>query len=141
VEPRQYVHYDVVEGDVWHTSPPMLNLKYLWAYRMTFLLFNHLVSELMPFLQPKAVTFVRLCVLVRKQIALVVYRLAHGISCSTMSNLYGVGESIIRKYTEVVFRILASRNGLLKHMYMLLQHMGFKKLLKNLGCHGFAKCL
>jgi hypothetical protein len=28
IEPRQYIHHDVVEGDVWHTSPQMHDLRY-----------------------------------------------------------------------------------------------------------------
>ena len=28
VEPRQYIHHDIVEGDVWHTMPQMLDIKY-----------------------------------------------------------------------------------------------------------------
>ena len=28
VEPRQYIHHGIVEGDVWHTTPQMLNIRY-----------------------------------------------------------------------------------------------------------------
>ena len=28
IEPRQNVHYDVIEGDVWHTTPDMVDRKY-----------------------------------------------------------------------------------------------------------------
>jgi hypothetical protein len=37
VEPRQYIHHDIVEGDLWHTSPQMLNLRYWQIYHMEFL--------------------------------------------------------------------------------------------------------
>ena len=50
IEPRQYIHHDVVEGDVWHTSPAMRDLRYWQTYRMTFLSFERLVQELTPFL-------------------------------------------------------------------------------------------
>ena len=43
---------------------------------------------------------------------LVVYRLTHSFSCKVMNNLYGYGESTIRKYTLIVCRVLSSRNGL-----------------------------
>jgi hypothetical protein len=33
-------HFDIVEGGVWHTTPQMLDKKYLQAYRMTFLGFH-----------------------------------------------------------------------------------------------------
>ena len=52
VEPRQYVYYDrlcIVEGDVWHIFHAMLNLKYR-TYKMNFLSFDHLISEVMPFM-------------------------------------------------------------------------------------------
>jgi hypothetical protein len=57
VEPRRYVYYNIVEGDVWHISHAMLNLKYR-TYKMNFLLFDHLIREVMPFMQPRAITFV-----------------------------------------------------------------------------------
>ena len=44
VEPKQNVHYDVVEGDVWHTTPKMLDRKYRKSYRMSYLAFEQLVS-------------------------------------------------------------------------------------------------
>jgi hypothetical protein len=40
IEPWQYVHHDVVEDDVWHTTPQMLNLKYWQTFRMTFMAFE-----------------------------------------------------------------------------------------------------
>ena len=43
---------------------------------------------------------------VRKQIKLVLYQLAHGVSCARMHNLYGCGESTIRKYTMIVCKAL-----------------------------------
>jgi hypothetical protein len=43
VEPKQNVHYDVVEWDVWHTTPEMLDRKYRKNYRMSYLAFEHLV--------------------------------------------------------------------------------------------------
>jgi hypothetical protein len=112
VEPRQYIHHDIVEGDVWHTSSQMLNLRYWQTYRMEFLAFEALVDLLTPFLRPTAATFVRPPVPVRKQVKLVLYRLAHGVSCARMHNLYGCGESSIRKYTMIVCRALGSgENG------------------------------
>ena len=39
IEPKQNVHYDVVERDVWHTTPDMLDPKYRNSYRMSFLAF------------------------------------------------------------------------------------------------------
>ena len=79
---------------------------------MMFLSFEMLVEELTPFLRSVAVTFVRPPMRVRKQIKLVFYTLAHGVSCARMHNLYGCGESTIRKYTIIICRVLASREGI-----------------------------
>ena len=52
---------------------------------------------------------------IRKQIELVLYKLAHGVSCARMHNLYGCGESTIRKYTIIICHVLASREGIFHH--------------------------
>ena len=108
VEPCQYIHHDVVEDDVWHTSHDMLNLRYWQTYRMDFITFEQLVDLLTPFLCPTAVTFVRPPIPIRKQVKFFLYRLAHGVSCARMHNLYGCGESTIRKYTMIVCRVLGT---------------------------------
>ena len=36
IELRQYIHHDVVEGNVWHTSQQMLDICYWQTYRMDF---------------------------------------------------------------------------------------------------------
>jgi hypothetical protein len=112
VEPKQNVQYDVVEGDVWHTTPQILDRKYRINYRMSYLAFEHLVSELTFFLRPTAPMFVRPPVLIRKQVSLVVYRLAQGLSAKAMDSLYGCGESTIRKYTLIVCKVLSFADGL-----------------------------
>jgi hypothetical protein len=42
VEPQQKIHFNVIESNVWHCTPKMLNKKYLQSYRMTFLAFEYL---------------------------------------------------------------------------------------------------
>ena len=54
IESKQNIPYDVVEGDVWHTTPDMLDQKYRKTYRRSFLTFEQLVAELTPFLRPTA---------------------------------------------------------------------------------------
>ena len=116
VEPRQYIHHDVVEADVWHTTPEMLDFRYWQTYRMEFLAFEALVDLLTPFLQPTAARFVRPPIPVRKQVQLVLYRLAHGVSSARMHNLYRCGESTIRKYTMIVCKALGTaEHGLFFH--------------------------
>lgn len=112
IELKQNIHYDVVEDDVWHTTPDMLDRKCRKTYRMSFLAFEQLVAELTPFLRPTAQMFVRPPIPIGKQMCLIVYRLAHDFSCKAMNNLYGYRLSIIRKYTLIICRILYSRNGL-----------------------------
>ena len=72
---------------------------------------------LIPFLHPTAAMFVRPLIPVRKQVKLVLYRLAHGVSCARMHNLYGCGEFTIRKYTMIVYRVLGSggQDGIFFH--------------------------
>jgi hypothetical protein len=86
VELRQYIHHDDVESDVWHTSPQILDLQY---WRMAFLAFEGLVHLLAPLLCPTTAMFVRPLILIRKQIKLILYRLAHGISSIRMHYLCG----------------------------------------------------
>ena len=93
---------------MWHTTPEMLDFRYWQTYCMDFLAFEALVDLLTSFLQPIAARFVRPPILVRKQVKLVLYRLAHGVSCVRMHNLYGCGESTIRKYTMIVCKALGT---------------------------------
>jgi hypothetical protein len=74
--------------------------------------FEHLVSELILFLQPTAETFVRPPIPVWKQVALVIFRLVHAYSCKAINNLYGCGESTIRKYSLIVCRVFYCRDVL-----------------------------
>ena len=110
----QNVHYDLIEGNEWHTTPDMLDCKYRKNYRMSFLAFEHLVSELTPFLRPTADMFVQPLVPITKQISLVVYWLAQGLSCKAIDDLYGCGQSIIKKYTLIICKVLSSQDGLLR---------------------------
>ena len=61
----------------------MLDKECWKAFRMTFMAFESLVIELTPFLAPIVPHAVigRPPLHVRKQLKLVIYRLAHGISC------------------------------------------------------------
>ena len=87
---------------------PNIEFEVLANLSCGILAFEALVDLLTPFLRPIVATFVRPPVPVRKQVKLVLYRLAHGISCARMHNLYGCAESNIRKYTMIVCRTLGS---------------------------------
>ena len=98
---------------MWHTTLEMLDFRYWQTYRMDFLAFEALVDLLTPFLQPTAARFVRPPILVRKQVKLILYRLAYGVSCARMHNLYGCGESTICKYTMIVYKAVGTtKHGL-----------------------------
>ena len=56
--------------------------------------------------------FVWIPISIRKQMSLIVYQLAHGFSCKAMNNLYCCRESIIRKYTLIVCKVLPCQDGL-----------------------------
>lgn len=62
---KQNMHYNIVEGNAWHTTPEMLDRKYRKSYKRVFLHLN-LVSELTPFLHPNVDMFVRPLVPLRK---------------------------------------------------------------------------
>jgi hypothetical protein len=42
-EPRQYAHWELVETNVWHTTPEIRDRKFLLHYKMSFEAFNNLV--------------------------------------------------------------------------------------------------
>ena len=68
---------------------------------MSFLAFEQLVLQLTPFLQSHVRYFVRAPIPIRKQVKLVIYRLACGHSCEKMNDLYRCGASTIHKYTDI----------------------------------------
>jgi hypothetical protein len=108
VEPWQKIHFDVIEGDVWHCTPKMLDRKYLQFYRMTFLAFEYLLQELTSFICASTTQFVKTPIPLKKVVKMVLYQLAHGISLEIMNALYNVGASTIRKYTYIVCDVLSN---------------------------------
>jgi hypothetical protein len=73
VEPQQKIHFDVIEGDVWHCTPKMFDRKYLQSYRMTFLAFDFFFFKLTPFIYPFPTQFVITLIPLRKVLKLVLY--------------------------------------------------------------------
>ena len=105
---------------------------------MSFLAFEHLVSELIPFLRPTANMFVRPPVPIRKQVSLVVYRLAQCLSCKAMDHLYRCEKSIIRKYTLIVRKVFSAQDGLFgRYIHAFIGHRltdTIRKFHKKRGC-------
>jgi hypothetical protein len=114
VEPKKNMHYDVVEGNVWHTTLDIFDRKYRKSNRVSFLAFEYLVSKLIFILRSTTDMFVRPPIPIRKQLSLVVYRLAQGLSCKAMDNLYGCGGSTIRLLTLIVCKVFSSEEGLFR---------------------------
>ena len=96
----------------------MLDIRYWQTYRMEFIAFKALVDLLTSFLHPTTIRFVRPSIPVRKQVKLVLYQLAHGVSCARMHKLYGCGESTIHKYTMIVCWDLGIAEGGLFFQFM-----------------------
>ncbi len=67
-------------------------------YRMSFEAFNSLVEELTSFLQSQCVSLVQPQVEIRKDVAIVIYRLAHETSATHMADQFNV--RVIRKYVK-----------------------------------------
>ena len=117
IEPRRYIHHDVVEGDVWHTPPQMRDLRYWQTYCMMFLSFERASARVDTFLTTCYCYICEASIPIQKQMKLVLYRLAYGVSCARMYNLYGCGESKIRKCTLYICCVLTSREGIFHHFF------------------------
>ncbi len=86
-------------------------------YRMNFEGFNSLVEKLTPFLQSQCVNLVQPQVEIRKIVAIVIYRLAHGTSATNMADRFNVRVTRkyvkkIRKYMDIVCDDLCDKNKL-----------------------------
>eukprot|EP01018_Ginkgo_biloba_P006627 Gb_10657 [translate_table: standard] len=74
---------------------------------MPFDLFQSLLSEIQPFLpSTNRMEFVREPIQPKKELSCVLHRLAHGTSSHVIAELYCMGESIVRKYTDIIIDII-----------------------------------
>jgi hypothetical protein len=73
-KPKQHTHWDLVETNVWHTTPEIRDRKLLLHYRMNFEAFNNLVLELTPFLQSSCLNPIRPQLDIKKIMAIVIYQ-------------------------------------------------------------------
>eukprot|EP01018_Ginkgo_biloba_P023651 Gb_13946 [translate_table: standard] len=74
---------------------------------MSFDLFQSLLSEIQPFLpSTNRMEFVREPIQPEKALSCVLHRLAHGTSSHVIVELYCIGESIVRKYTDIIIDII-----------------------------------
>lgn len=81
-------------------------------YSMSYACFIYVVEELRPFIQSECSVFARAPHEVERAVALVIFRLAHGLSARQVAEKYDVGASTVGKYTLVVTSALADANKL-----------------------------
>ncbi|GLJ14703.1 hypothetical protein SUGI_0238360 [Cryptomeria japonica] len=81
-------------------------------YRMGFASLTYLTEEIRPYIENPNTDFVREPVDVKKAVAMVIHRLAHGDSPRKIGDLYNLGASTVIKYTKIITDVLASRNKL-----------------------------
>ena len=66
----------------------------------------YLVSELEPYLQSTSIHLVCAHLKIIKNVGIMLYHLAHGISAKFIADRFNVGASTIRKYIEELFWML-----------------------------------
>lgn len=81
-------------------------------YSMSYGCFLYVVEELRPFIQSESKFCVRAPLEVERAVAMVLYRLAHGLSAREVAEKYNVGPSTVGKYTLIVASALADANKL-----------------------------
>ncbi len=80
----------------------MRDQKYLFAYRMIHETFMYLVRKLEPFVNSRAIMFVRAPLELKKTIGLVLYQFAHGVNANIIVDRFNVGAFTMRKYVDIV---------------------------------------
>ncbi|MCO5609643.1 hypothetical protein L7F22_063873 [Adiantum nelumboides] len=96
--------------------------RYYFAYRMSHESFDLLLREIRPLLPIARDSVVREPIPPEAARGCVLWRLGHGHSSRSMSELFGMGESTIWKYTGIICRILSS--GEFFHRYGILVPQG-----------------
>lgn len=86
----------------------------LWRrkYSMSYACFLYVVEELRPFIQSESKIYVRAPLEIDRAVAMVLYRLAQGLSAREVAEKYNVGASTVGKYTLIVASALADANKL-----------------------------
>jgi hypothetical protein len=86
----------------------MLDRKYIKNYHMTYLAFQGLLLESMPYIVWGVVNWWIMPPLdPRITLKVVIFRLAHGHSCKNMVDRFDVVASTIRKYTKIIVNAIA----------------------------------
>jgi hypothetical protein len=118
VFPKQQTEWDVIQMEIWKSSPALLDAKWLENYRMSYMTFEELLEDLRPYIEHQNTKW-RKAIAVEKAVAMVLFRLAHSHAPKLVGRFYGVGGSTVVKYTNLIIDALSDRNKLLpKHIYI-----------------------
>lgn len=105
--PRQKTFWSSIHCRLWSEAQLENQHKFLFAYRMSYESFHMLLDIIKPHLPcSSAEPTVRDPICGELALACVLWRLAQGHSSKTVSVLFGIGESTIRKYTTIIYRVL-----------------------------------
>lgn len=106
--PKLETFWASIHHGLWSDARLECQYKFKFAYRMSYESFHALLDIVSPHLPSVGVVgFVREPIASDLALATVLWRLAQGHSTKTVSLLYGVGESTVRKYCAIICRILA----------------------------------
>ncbi len=71
---------------MWHTILEIRDRKFLLHYKVSFEAYNNLVLELTPFLQSSCLNCIKTQLEIKKIMAIVIYRFAHGFNVTHMAD-------------------------------------------------------
>lgn len=109
--PRQKTFWSSIHCRLWSEARLENQNKFLFAYRMSYETFHLLLGIVVPYLPCSShEPTVRDPISGEQALACVLWRLAQGHSSKTVSVLFGIGESTIRKYTRIICRVLCSES-------------------------------
>eukprot|EP00249_Psilotum_nudum_P008794 c21511_g1_i1 orf=771-2153(-) len=109
VFPRHGTVWEGVQNHALFLDAHTRDLEWRKNYRMGFASLTYLVEELRLFIESNKTDFVREPVDIKRAVAMVVHRLAHGESPKKIGDLYNLGASTVIKYTKIITGALASR--------------------------------
>ncbi|MCO5601846.1 hypothetical protein L7F22_055971 [Adiantum nelumboides] len=111
--PRQVAFWQAIHSGVWNTSSRENQAAFRMNYRMSHEAFNELKDLVLPHLPcQEMIEFRRQSIQADLALACGLWRFAHGHSSRTTSQLFGLGDSTIRKYTQLIVGVLCGQGML-----------------------------
>lgn len=105
------------------------------TYRMGFASLTYLTEEIRPYIENPNTDFVREPVDVKKAVAMVIHRLAHGESPRKIGDLYNLGASTVIKYTKIITGVLANRKKLYSKYIVIPTEERIRRLSSKFECN------